>query len=265
MNRGWIPPDTDIDQFQVRRQSLPAEISKALRSSEARRMDHVIVPSKYLKRMVIGWGVQPERITVIYNAVQLTTLPDLSQAAAREALGLRDGPLLLTAARLTAWKGIDHTLHALSRVPDIQLIIAGDGPERSSLEALSERLGLITRVQFLGQVARDALPLFMKASDYCLLYSGYEGLSHTLLEALSVGTPVIASDKGGNPEIVSDGINGLLAPYINIEALADTLARAFETGLRSRLAAGTHAGMERFGWDSMIASTINTLLEFGGG
>ena len=59
----------------------------------------------------------------------------------------------------------------------------------------------------------------MMAADGLALYSGYEGLSHTLLECLQLGTPVLASDKGGNPELVRDGVNGVLVPHVDLEAL----------------------------------------------
>ncbi len=77
----------------------------------------------------------------------------------------------------------------------------------------------------------------MKAADYVALYSGYEGLSHTLLESLRAGTPVIASDKGGNPEVVQHGINGLLVPYVDVEALTAAIARS-AASRRARLTGG---------------------------
>ena len=94
------------------------------------------------------------------------------------------------------------------------------------------------------------------------LYSGYEGLSHTLLESLRVGTPVIASDKGGNPEVVEDGVNGLLVPYVNVDALTETLREAFKPGKREALAAQHHIGSERFGYPRLIEQTDAALREY---
>jgi glycosyltransferase involved in cell wall biosynthesis len=99
----------------------------------------------------------------------------------------------------------------------------------------------------------------MKAADYFALYSGYEGLSHVLLESLRAGTPVIASDKGGNPEVVQHGINGLLVPYINREALAAALIEALQPGMRESLAANTQRGMERFDFAMMVEQTAAAL------
>ena len=113
---------------------------------------------------------------------------------------------------------------------------------------------------FLGRVSREQMPLYMKAADYVALYSGYEGLSHTLLESLRVGTPVIASDKGGNPEVVQHGVNGLLVPYVDVEALAAALEQAFRPGLRDSLAANSAVGMERFDFAQMVEATAAALL-----
>jgi glycosyltransferase involved in cell wall biosynthesis len=260
MNRGWVPPDTDIDDFQGRRYSPAVELNKALRAGEARRLDRVIVPSEYLKRMVAGWGVAPERIRVIYNAHRgQGAAPQVGQAEARRQLGLPDGPLLLTPARLTVWKGIDHSLRALAQVDKARLVVAGDGPERPALERLAAELGVADRAIFARRVPNERMALYYRAADYTLLYSGYEGLSHVLVESLAAGTPAIASDKGGNPEVIRDGQNGLLAAYPDVDALAETLREAFRPGPPAELAAHTSEGLERFDWDRMVEETIEAL------
>lgn len=265
INRGWIPPNTDVDAFQHEWQPTPAALGKALRARQARAFDRVIVPSEYLRQMVVGWGVDPAHIAVIYNAVQPAAPPELDQAEAQRQLDLPDGPLLLTVARLTPWKGIDHSLRALMAVPDVHLLIAGDGPSRADLEALAHDLRVHKRVTFLGQVPREQMPLTYRAADYTLLYSGYEGLPHVLLESLQMGTPVIASDKGGNPEVVRDGINGLLAPYPDPDALAEVIARAFAPGVRAELAAHSAEGLERFDPAVMVEQTLAVLEAAAGG
>jgi glycosyltransferase involved in cell wall biosynthesis len=266
IRRGWIAPTTDIDAFQTMRSgSLAAEAAKAWRALEARRMDAVIVPSNYLKRMVIGWGVPPERVRVIYNALppQHDEL-GLSQSEARAELGLDDRPTVLTVGRMLPWKGVDALIAALRRVPDVRLIAAGDGDALPALKASAADLG--ERVIFLGRVPNARAQLYMRAVDYVALYSGYEGLSHTLLESLRAGTPCIASDKGGNPEVVRHNVNGLLAPYTqNLDAAAEHLAavlsQAFAPGVRARLAANSGVGMERFAFSRMIEETMQALTE----
>ena len=141
----------------------------------------------------------------------------------------------------------------------MRLVVAGEGPARAELEALTAELGLSDRVRFEGFVERDRLPLYFRAADYTLLYSGGEGLSHTLIESLALGTPVIASDAGGNPEVVQHGMNGLLVPYVDPAALVRTLHEAFEPGRRAALAANTSAGLERFDWAHLVEQTIDVL------
>lgn len=281
IRKGWLPPTTNIDTFQTQNyDNLIVQSEKARRATEARHLDAIIVPSEYLKRMVVGWGVDAAKVHVIYNAMPPahvsetsppTPLPNAEyrlergdrKNTARATLGLDpDAPLLLTAARLTAWKGVQYLIPALRAVPDVRLLVAGDGEMLPELRALAAQQGVADRVDFLGNVSREKMPLYLRAADYLALYSGYEGLSHTLLEALREGTPVIASDKGGNPEVVQQGVNGLLVPYVDVEALAAALVEAFSAGKRDALAANSSVGMERFAFDTMVTQTAELLETF---
>ncbi len=264
IRKGWIPPTEDIDTFQKTDYSGVVSAQKAARARQMQSMDGVIVPSQYLKRMVAGWGVDEAKINVVYNALPPHMMSpqigyQLSQTEARRQLNLPDAPIVLTAARLTAWKGVDHLISAIQRIPDVRLIVAGEGELLDSLKGQASASGLSDRVTFLGKISRDKLAIYMKAADYLALYSGYEGLSHTLLESLLAGTPVIASDKGGNPEVVQHNINGLLVPYVDVDALTDTIQAAFRTGERERLAANSEVGMERFQFATMVKHTSDVL------
>ena len=258
VRKGWIAPSEDIDTYQTKRYSGRVMADRERRAREARALEGVIVPSEYLKRMVVGWGVDAAKVQVIYNALppETNTL-EITQAEARRRLGLPDAPTVLTVGRLLPWKGVDHLIDALGAVPDVRLIVAGDGAMLDALKEQAADLG--ERMVFLGNVSREQMPLYMKAADYVALYSGYEGLSHTLLESLRVGTPVIASDKGGNPEVVQHGVNGLLVPYVDVEALRVTLEQAFRSGVRETLAANRLTGMERFEFAGMVEATAAAL------
>lgn len=258
VNRGWIPADTDIDAFQRARQHLRVSFLQRARTREARRANRVVVPSAYVRDMVLGWGVEPARVRVVPSAT--SPLPDegLTTSAARDRLGWRrDGRYLLAAARLVPWKGLDLVIDAVARTPGVELIIAGDGPAAASLAARARASS--APVRFVGVVPRDALQTYFRASDYLIVYSGYEGLSHTIVEALHAGTPVIASARGGNPEIVRDGTNGLLVPHPDVAALADALRRAFAPGVRQRLAAGTAVGLEAFAWPAAARAIVHEI------
>lgn len=266
IRKGWIPPTENIDDFQTNDYGSAASAQKLARARQVRAMDAVIVPSQYLKRMVVGWGVPSDRVRVIYNALPAEVAsrqsPVTSREEARKILGLGDEPILLTAARLTPWKGVDHLITALRDVKDVQLLVAGDGEMLEALKAQADQMGLSQRVTFLGKVSREKMPLYMRAADYLALYSGYEGLSHTLLESLREGTPIIASNKGGNPEVVYHGVNGLLVPYVDVEALTAALHEAFKPGKRETLASNTYVGMERFDFSNMVRQTDATLREY---
>ena len=261
VRKGWITPTEDIDAFQTKAYGWQVTVNRVRRAREARALDGVIVPSEYLRRMVIGWGVNAAKVRVIYNTLPPDTpVLQVTQAEARQQLGLPDAPTLLTVGRLLPWKGVDHLITALRRLPEIRLLVAGDGTILDVLKAQAADLG--DRVTFLGNVPREQMPLYMRAADYVTLYSGYEGLSHTLLESLRVGTPVIASDKGGNPEVVRHGVNGLLVPYVDVPALAAALEAAFRPSVRDALAANHAIGMERFDFGQMVMATATALEAF---
>jgi glycosyltransferase involved in cell wall biosynthesis len=264
VNKGWIVSTEDIDLFQTKSYNRRIALVQMQRKREVGRYtrlhDHIIVPSQYLRNMVVGWGAPRERVQVIYNALSPDArAADLTSADARAKLGLDPGPLLLTVARLVPWKGVDHLIHAIRSIPDVRVLVAGDGPDDARLRALAESERVTDRVIFLGRVPREHMPLYFRAVDYTVLYSGYEGLSHTLLESLMSGTPVIASHKGGNPEVVRHNRNGLLVPYIDVPTLTETIREAFSGDTRARLAAQTQDGLDRFKWDTLVDQTLDLL------
>ena len=255
IRKRWIPPDMTIDEFQRYRGDLPVRWQKRSRSRQVAAMDAVIVPSQYLKRIVTSWGIEPQKIHVIYNSLPLPSPPSGNRADFRAELQWSDQPTLITVARLQPWKGVDHLITAVADMLDLRLIVVGDGPDRPRLEALAKPLG--DRVVFTGQLALDDVRRMMVAADGLALYSGYEGLSHTLLESLHLGTPVLASDKGGNAEVVNHGINGLLIPHVDIDSLRSGIRRFLAR--RDEFAANSHAGLPRFSFEKMAHDTDELL------
>lgn len=251
VRRGWIPSDLGIDEFQEFRGDWRVRWQKASRSRQLAAMDAVIVPSQYLKRMVMAWGVEEAKAHVIYNALPPMAPPAETRAEIRRQLNWDDHPTLITVARLQRWKGIDHLIEAQRQMPDWRLVVVGDGPDRPRLAQLAAPLG--DRVIFTGQLTRQRAHRLVRAADGLALYSGYEGLSHTLLEGLHLGRPVLASDIGGNPEIVRHGVNGLLVPFGDPEALRRGIVELLDR--RHELASNSQAGLERFRLDTMVERT----------
>ena len=214
---------------------------------------HLVCPSGYLAALAVSWGVPRERVTVLPNAAPaLPSLPDRDEA--RAALGV-EGPLLAFAGRITKQKALEVALDALGRVDGVTLAIAGDGPD---LPEVSSRrvaeLGLDGRVRFLGPLDRDDVLTLFRAADASLLTSSWENFPHTVVEALAVGTPVIATAVGGVPELVRDGENGLLVPAGDGDALAAAIRRLLdEPGLRERLAAAAAPSVEHLRPETLYA------------
>ena len=228
--------DGSLEEFQAARGGPRRRLLRATRTVALRRAERVLVPSAYLRGIARGWGLAPERVRVVPNpAPELPQLP--SREEARAALGVT-GPALATAGRLTAQKALPDALQAIARVPAVELLVLGDGSERPALERDAETLGVSDRVRFLGAGTRDDVLRLFRAADAVLVTSAWENLPHTVLEALAVGTPVIATAVGGIPEVVVDGENGLLVPPHDVDAIAAAVARLVrEEDLRRALAA----------------------------
>ncbi len=249
--RGWIPGDLGIDEFQSYRGDWRVRWQKASRSRQVAAMDAIIAPSRYLKRMVISWGIDPTRAHVIYNALPPNIALNETRAEIRSLLNWDDRPTLITVARLQPWKGVDHLIDALRQLTDLRLVVVGDGPDSSRLKQLAAPLG--GRVIFTGALMPEQVHRLIRAADGLALYSGYEGLSHTLLESLRLGTPALASDIGGNPEVVRHGINGLLVPYIDGAALRRGIQELIER--RDEFAANCQLDLGRFRLETMARRT----------
>ena len=142
--------------------------------------------------------------------------------------------------RLTRQKALRTALEAVALVPEARLVVVGDGPERASLEQAAGE-----RVEFLGSRSRDEALRTVAGAAAALLSSDWENLPHAAVEALSVGVPVVSTAVGGVPEVVQDGVNGLLVPPGRPDQLAAAMRRVLEEpGLRDRLAAGAKPSVE---------------------
>ncbi len=250
----------DLDAFQHHRGGLRVWLLRRTRNWAVRRARHVFTPSAYLRELVVGWGIPAERVTVSPNpAPEVPAMP--SRDELRAEFGL-EGPTLAFAGRLMAAKALDVALAALALVPEAALVIAGDGPDRGVLEQQREDLDLDGRVRFLGGLEREGVLRVFRAADAVLLSSRWENFPHVIVEALAVGTPVIASAVGGVPEVVRDGENGLLVTAGDPEALASAIRRLLgDDELRARLAAAAAPSVESYSAERLLGQIESTLIE----
>jgi glycosyltransferase involved in cell wall biosynthesis len=244
------------EEFQSRRQTPRWEMVKWIRSATTRRAGRIISPSRYLANMISGWGIPANKIMTVYNAVD--TLPE----PARVYLPPFSGSTLITVARLVRWKGIDALVEWISGRGDLRLIVVGDGPERSTLEALVMKTAAAERVIFAGSVSRPQVLAYLKASDLFVLNSSYEGLPHVLLEAFAIGIPVVATSVGGIAEVVESEFNGILVPPGQMELMAAAIDRILsKPRLREELIEGGRRTLKnKFSWEALVARTEEALL-----
>lgn len=215
--------------------------------------DAAVAVSAALKEAMVALGTAPGRVTVLRNGVDTALFcPAADRAADRAALGLAR-PTLLSVGLLIERKGHHRVIEALRLLPDCDLMIVGEGPERARLAALAARLGLSARVRLLGARPHAELAPIYAAADLLVLASSREGWANVLLEAMACGTPVVASPIWGNPEVVQSREAGLIARENTAEAIAasvrDLLANPPER-------AATRAYAERFGWEATTAGQI---------
>jgi glycosyltransferase involved in cell wall biosynthesis len=208
--------------------------------------DLALAVSRQTRRFAIEErGFRPDQVEIFPNAVDVAAFhrprPD-ERAAARRELGIPDGGLAaITVGRLDRLKGVDLQVEVWGEVlraqPAAALLVVGDGPERAALERHAADHGLQRSLHFLGW--RSDVERLLGAADFAVLSSRDEGLPLVVLEAMACGLPVLATEVGGVPEVVRDGVNGLLVPPDDRAALARGFAALFaDAALRERLAAG---------------------------
>ena len=254
--RGLV--DGDVDEFQRSRGDAAIRALRVARDAELRHAAHVFTPSAYLRELAVGWGVPAERVSVLPNPAPL--LPELRpREELRAGFGF-DGPTLAFAGRLTAQKSLGVALEAVAAVDGVALAIAGEGDERAPLERRAAELGLDMRVRFLGALPRERVLELFAAADASILSSSWENFPHTVVEALAVGTPVIATAIGGVAEIVHDGENGLLVPAGDAAALAGAVRRYLgDAELRERLRAAAAPSVAEYAPERVFARLEETL------
>jgi teichuronic acid biosynthesis glycosyltransferase TuaC len=204
-----------------------------------------IVVSAALGKILIRLGAPPSRLHILPNGIDLDLFRPLDRREARRQLGVT-GTVLASVGALIELKGHHLAIEALTTLPNCQLIIAGDGPDRRHLGALAATLEVASRVRFLGEVPHGELASVYSAADVLVLASSREGWPNVLLEAMACGTPVVATAVGGVPEMLTTPAAGRLVYQRNGSSLSAAVA-ALLTDRPDRAAARRHA--ELFSWD----------------
>ena len=202
-----------------------------------RRCDHLIGNTRDIVAYLVRSGWPESRAHYLPNFV-----PDMSSApVARASLDTPEGvPLALALGRLHRNKGFDVLIDALARAPATHLWLAGEGPDRARLEARVRQLALGDRMRFLGW--REDTAALLAAADMLVCPSRHEPLGNVVIEAWAAGRAVVAASSAGPAALIRDGVNGLIVPVEDAEALAHAMTRlADKRTLRDELATAGHS------------------------
>jgi glycosyltransferase involved in cell wall biosynthesis len=218
----------NLDDF-VKTAKVPPRVKmfRKIQTRVATAAERVIVPSVYLKKVVVTWRVPPEKIEVIYNAIELPEIKPLEKRP--------PGFLIVSSGRRVPWKGFEALERVVAREARWRLFIASGLSRTETLQ-------------------------WVKSADVFVLNSSYEGLSHALIEAMVLGTPIVATDVGGNGELVENDVTGRLVPFGNDEALFAALKNIEQdvTVAHSR-ATVAQVRAKKFSVETMLTETAAAL------
>jgi glycosyltransferase involved in cell wall biosynthesis len=229
-----------------------------------RRRQTWVSVSRFGRRMLTAtFGVPEREIRVIYNGPREIASEAGSRAKLRHEHGISpDERVIVSVGRLSHVKGHDVLIEAVRKLDrsrdKVRVLIAGDGEERQALVAQIARAGLEGRVELIGQTG--AVDSLLHAADLFVFPSRFEGTPFAMLEAMSIGLPVIATRFGGSDEVVEDGLSGFLVPLDDPEALAATIERALaDTDATAAIGARGRTVVSRFSRSAMLSETLSLL------
>jgi len=210
-------------------------------------------------------GVKKENVSLIYNGVDSDsfslTVDEDEKGSLKDNLGFTKSPIIGSISRLSPVKGLPYLLFAmkgiLRRIPDLQLLLVGEGPSKDHLMELAKKLGIAESVFFALNTTETKR--FLSIIDVFVFYSLEEGLGLSLLEAMAAGKPCIASNVGGVSSVIEDGVTGFLIPPKDAHALEDAIVKALsDRRLSATLAErGTAVVKTKFSLEGMVEKVIN--------
>jgi glycosyltransferase involved in cell wall biosynthesis len=195
------------------------------------RFPRLIAVSSEIRNELVRWGAASERVAVVLNGIDNRRFHRNStlRVSARHELGLSDDEIAIgSVGRLEPQKRFDLLIRAIGDLrgkrPNIRLLIAGDGSLAAGLQQQVRDLGLDAVCQLIGQCGdvprfHHALDLFVQASDY-------EGTPNSVLEAMALETPIVATAAGGTAELVRDGVEGVIVPCGDVQVLTNAIDKA---------------------------------------
>ena len=207
--------------------------------------DAVIAQGEFLKDVIVNLGVNENQVRVIHNGVDLSEFADAPPFS-------HPRPYILALGNLLHRKGMDVLIRSYARLasPRADLLIAGTGGELEALRALSNELGVASRVRFVGFVSGVEKVSLYRGAEFFVCPSRREPFANVILEAMAAGLPVVATDVGGNRQLVGSGRHGLRCRSEDVEVMADTLGTLLDAPDRlSESRAAVPEYVARYGWE----------------
>ncbi len=193
-------------------------------------IDQIVTVSEDLRQEIIrDTGITPGKVISIPNSVPVINKVDKKEGKRMlHKLGICDNrPLIGTVGRHSTVKNYQFLVQSMPQVlkefPNAQFVFIGDGPETDNLKNMTKQLKVEKSVWFLGGFKNSKTKLLLQGFDIFVLPSFFEGISFSILEAMSMGIPVVATDVGGNPEVVANGETGFLAPLNDVDMLSNSI------------------------------------------
>jgi len=240
-----------IDEFQNKKFGGKINQLQKIEKWVCQKANVIITPSEYLKKIVSGWGADEDKIKVIYNAF----IKGENEKVKKEK------GLIISAGRMVLWKGFELLIKAVNELIndgcDLTLkILFGNGDpnyENQIKKLTTNNISIIS-------LPHNEFLKILSSAEIFVLNTGYEGLSHTLLEVMAVGTPVITTSVGGNPELIQSGENGILIEYNNERQLKEAILSLHNNyEQKEKFVANSKKILEKFTFEKMINQTILAL------
>ncbi len=252
-----------LDTFSQKKAYVPAILfCKLIQRMVCAGAERVIVPSNYLKQILINWGVKEEKINVICNAFRPPRI-EADRVSLRAKLRFT-GKVLVSVGRLVPWKGFEGVIQFMpalrTKYSDAELYIIGDGPDADKLLKLVHAHKAESYIHLMGKMEQKELFEYISAADVFVLNTSYEGLSHQLLEVMALLTPIVTTPAGGNKELITHGENGYFVFYNDVESYVRTISRIFDHREESLgIARAAEKSLERFNEVQMFTELARVL------
>ncbi len=277
LSREWGVPHvtTFHTTAELKSRAVAGEAESSLRSCAERKIvgsaDRIIASTRHeYDSLASLYEADQDRIRVVPAGVDLDMFRPGEQKRARDKLGLDGERILLYVGRMDAIKGLDVLIHSVAYMETPcnlkVLVIGGSKQDREfdKAQKLVNTLGVADKVDFLGTLEHESMPLYYQAADVCVVPSYYESFSLVALESMACGTPVVASRVGGLQTVVKDNRSGYLVPWHCPDAFADRLEILLANdSLRKSLGRQASELAKRLSWKATASSIAEVYAELG--